>query len=153
MEFVIVIFSPYFFKQSFCLVLCGFLLTLSTDCCESRLGISKNKKEFIQPEKPFLTISEFKIPIFHSLHPYKTVIVNCTLELTEDSWSAAKSNVPYIYHYMFVDLYFALNFLWRAHKAPNKDAIKKRLMNVYKTHFAEQWPIKDICIGKIIIKK
>ena len=134
-------------------MLCGFSLMLSVDSHAATTDSPKDKKEFIQPEKPLLKISEFKIPIFHSFHPYKTVIVNCTLELTEDSWYVAKSNVPYIYHHMFVDLYYALNFLWRAHKPPNKDVIKKRLMFVYNKHFANKWPIKDIYVREVIIKK
>ena len=153
MDFVNFKYSTYFIKQFFHGVLCTLMVMTPIDLCAETKKKSKDKKEFIQPEKPFLRLTEFKIPIFHSLHPYHTVTVHCTLEVEEDSWILARFNVPYIYHYMFQDLYYALNFLWRANEPPNKDAIKKRLLHVYNKHFTHKWPIKNIHINGITIKK
>ncbi|PIZ32664.1 MAG: hypothetical protein COY39_04950 [Alphaproteobacteria bacterium CG_4_10_14_0_8_um_filter_37_21] len=153
MDFVFVASYINFIKHFFC----GLLSILFFMAPANLSGTTKkklhDKKEFIQPEKPFLSLTEFKIPIFHSLHPYHTVTINCTLEVQEDSWVLAKFNVPYIYHYIFKDLYYALNFLWCAHEPPNKDTIKKRMLYVYKKHFTHKWPITDIHINSIKVQK
>ena len=153
MDFVSVKPYTYFIKRFFHGLLCTFILMTPIDTHAETKKNSKDKKEFVQPKKPLLRLTEFKIPIFHSLHPYHTVRVNCTLEMEENSWTQARLNIPYIYHNIFKDLYYALNFLWRANEPPSKNAIKKRLLYVYNKHFTHKWPIKNIHINGITVAK
>jgi len=149
--FVAVNSFSFLIKIFFYGLLCTLMVIIPMNLCATTTP--KDIKEFIQPEKPFLRLTEFQIPIFHSLSPYHTVIIDCTLEMEEDSWALARLNIPYIYHHIFKDFYYALNFLWRANEPPNKKIIKKRVLYVYNKNFAHKWPIKNIHINEIKVQK
>jgi len=100
--------------------------------------------------KPFFKLAPFKISIFQNQGIKKIVYIESTIETQESEWEKIRLRIPLLYHYLFLDLYQSLNFLWDKVSRISPKTLEKRFMAVCQRVLGEG-KVKRVFIGAVLV--